>query len=172
MNILYRLDDIPHEIRKEIIELYLSGKESVSMIRLTYDISADTLYKLLHKYDVKLRSKYKSRIKVLRPSRRIGQQTKKLHKALVKEAISEFQNNPRYTPLTLSRTIPDAIIIDWENRTITAIEAETSALGTLKERAYTSPIFDKPFDKLIIKTRNGDSKTIDLTKNIIHSTKQ
>ena len=161
VNILYRLDEIPHEIQKELIKLYLSGTETVSMIRLTYNISTDTFYKLLHRYNVKLRVK-SSHKKLSGPTRQHGNYTKKLHTDLLNEVLNEYKDSSLYTTVTLSKTVPDAIIIDWKNRTITAVEAETSTLGTLKERAYTSPIFDKPFNSLIIKTRDGNSKTISL----------
>ena len=67
--------------------------------------------------------------------------------------IIEFDSMPR----------PDSIVIDWDNRKVTAIEAQNSNEYKSKLAYYTSPLFAKPIDKLVIKTLRREVY-VDLTK--------
>ena len=150
-------NQIPLQILEDVKSDYESKKESVSSLLSKYNLSSGTFYKILKNQKVRLRAKGPKK-PYHPPGTRIP---KTLHNRLIAIATSPFQSS-NHTILKLDDAPrPDALIVDWENKTITAIEAETWGDGTNKISLYKNSRFNKPIDTLIIQTI-GDKKIISL----------
>jgi hypothetical protein len=165
MFILTSFSEIPLETKKEIVNSYLSNNTTVSMIHFNYNISFDTLYKILKSCGIR-----PSRKKPRKPIKSPARVTHSYHNKLVNEYAQKYQT-PTNTVLNFNkRPIPDILIINWENRTITGVEVETPKNHPFKQdfvnnsklQLYTNPKTKKPINNLIIASPT-DSKEYNLT---------
>lgn len=134
------------------------------MIHFNYNISFGTLYKILKSCGVRVSSKNPRKpVKSLERT--------PIHKKLVNEFVQKYQT-PTNTVINFNkRPIPDILIINWETRTISAIEVEINHNNCLKTqnckinhklKLYTDPKTKKPINKLIIVASPTDSKEYNL----------
>jgi len=165
VSILLKFHEISLETKKEIVNSYLSGNIPVSTIRFNYSISCDTLYKILKFCGVRVSGK-----KPRKPVKSLERTP--IHKKLVNEFVQKYQT-PTNTVINFNkRPIPDILIINWEARTISAVEVEINHNNCLKTQnhkikhklqLYTNPKTKKPINKLIIVASPTDSKEYNLT---------
>jgi len=77
----------------------------------------------------------------------------KQHEEILQKAIDEFEKQGLRIIRLDSRSVPDAIVIDFENKKISALEASTNATAIYLTRMKYER-FPTQFDEQIIATKN------------------
>ena len=144
--ILPKFDEIPTETQKEIATKYASGEEPGKLCS-DYYITTITLHKILRTFRVKRHDK----------------PPKINHRNLVFKTAEDVKTPTNTVIVVDTPPRPDILVIDWDTKTISAIEVETLNGGgqdmedyknKLKLQLYTDPPI-KPINKLIIVTPNN-----------------
>ncbi len=166
----FRIAQITEETQKQIINEYNSSEVLVSNLLSKYNISCDTLYIIVKKFGAK-----KGRIRYKQPSRtetntlyitlkKQNRQPKerRIHDQAVEEFTKEYNKKENQVAINLnSPPIPDILVVDWKNKTITSVEVEFGDWSQKLVKYYNT---NKPINTLIL-TNIVTTKTVDLTKD-------